>query len=115
MDEDGRILDFTTFTFRRMIASLDKIEGVKKKTGVTWCPDYLYTKKGECSSLYAVSNGRRDKMFYYKPYEDQNYKPSLTDDDNLEALVEGLKARGNTVKVMSYDEFLRSGYTLHPS
>lgn len=65
-DEDGKVVDFSSFTFRRLVASIDKMEGITKRTGVTWCPDYLYLKKKDASSLNGILNGKRDKMFYYK-------------------------------------------------
>ena len=65
-DDTGRILDFTTYTLRGVIAATDRAEGIKKPTKVTWCPDYLYVKNSECVSLHKIHYGNRDKMFFYK-------------------------------------------------
>lgn len=66
-DDSNRILDFSTFTLKDVVADLDKKERVKKPTKVTWCPDYLYVKNSECASLHKVRFGKNDKLFFYKP------------------------------------------------
>lgn len=64
-DSNGMILDFTTYTLREAIHSLDRLEGEKKLTGVTWKDKYLYTKKRDCSSLNAVLNSKTDRHYFY--------------------------------------------------
>lgn len=71
-DENNMILDFTTFTFRDIVAHMDKLERVKKPTKVSWSPDYLYVRRNECVSLNKVNHGNRDKMFFYKPLVESN-------------------------------------------
>lgn len=66
-DDAGRILDFSTFTLKDVVAMLDKQEGIKKPTKVTWCPDYLYVSYSECVSQHKVRFSRNDKLFFYKP------------------------------------------------
>jgi hypothetical protein len=74
-DDTGKIIDFSTYTFRRMLAALDSLEGEKKRTGLTWIPEYLYVKRQDCCSLNAIFKSRKDKMFYYKPIVLQQSNP----------------------------------------
>ena len=78
-DENNMILDFTTFTFRDIVAHMDKLERVKKPTKVSWSPDYLYVKNSECVSLHKIRYGNRDKLFFYKPFVESETEESATE------------------------------------
>jgi len=64
--QDGMILDFTTYNLRKTVHELDRIEGEKSLTPVTWSPDYLYENKNKVISAYKVLNGKTDRLFFYK-------------------------------------------------
>ena len=67
-DDTNRILDFSTYNFRKVLAAMDKEDGEKKLTGLTWTPEYLYVKKSERSNLKSVRNSKTAGKFYYDEY-----------------------------------------------
>lgn len=68
-DETGRILDFTAFTLRAIIAATDRAEIAIKPTKVNWCPDYLYVKRSECVSIYKVRTTFKSGLFAYRSHK----------------------------------------------
>lgn len=63
LEVDGHILDLTTYQLESKGAQLDRLDG--GKTTVSWCPEYIYSRKGYSSALRCVVQLSAG-LYYYR-------------------------------------------------